>query len=206
MDIEDHLRRNELEVKREHELQRILKCHAKDYFAILQINPLHDLDTLPSHVKKLYRQKSLLLHPDKVTHPDAPKAFDLVKKAEMVLSATDDDTRVKERDHLIDLYVQIDASGEGKTNTFDSATNETIREKVHQALEGHDKRQQVEKSYQQRQDTQKHTDVANAAKERELKKQWDKEWETQRDSRVKLWRDFSSKVTKKKKPKKKLLA
>lgn len=205
MDIENHLKRNELEIQRENELQRILDCHPKDYFAILQINPLQDLESLASKVKRLYRQKSLLLHPDKVKHPDAPQAFDLVKKAELVLSATDDDARVKERDNLVDLYVQIDASGEGKAAAFESPTNSTIREKVHHALESHDKQQEVEINYQQRQDAQKHKEVANAAKERELKKQWEKEWEAQRDSRVKLWRDFSGKVTKKK-TKKKVLA
>lgn len=206
MDIENHLKQSELEIKRELELQRILKCHPKDSFAILQINPLRDLDTLASQVKKLFRQKSLLLHPDKVKHPDAPQAFDLVKKAELVLSATGDDSRVKERENLVDLYVHLDVTGEGKVAAYDSATNETIREKVHNALESHDKQQEVETSYQQRQDAQRHKEAANSAKERELKKQWDKEWEAQRDGRVKLWRDFSAKVTKKKKPKRKVLA
>lgn len=205
MDIENHLRQNELAINSEQELKRILECHPKDYFAILQINPLNDPDSLLSQTRKQYRKKSLLLHPDKVKHQDAPRAFDLVKKAEMVLSATEGD-RLQERENLVELYNQIDASNEEKTESFESAINEVIREKVKQALRSHEKQEEVEMSYQRRQDAQRNTEVINAAKEREFKKQWEKEWENQRDSRVKLWRDFSSKVTKKKKTKRKVLA
>jgi DnaJ family protein C protein 8 len=33
-----------------------------------------------SEVKKTYRKKSLLIHPDKFKHEQGPEAFDLLKK------------------------------------------------------------------------------------------------------------------------------
>lgn len=48
-------------------------------------------DILSTHVylctqeiKKIYRKKSLLVHPDKCKHPKAQEAFDVLKKAQEV--------------------------------------------------------------------------------------------------------------------------
>ena len=38
-----------------------------------------------SDIKKVYRAKSLLIHPDKTSNPNAPDAFDRLKKAQTVL-------------------------------------------------------------------------------------------------------------------------
>ncbi|KAF7584209.1 putative subfamily C member protein [Clavispora lusitaniae] len=199
MSVEDQLRRKETEIKREDELRRILACHSSDYFAVLQINPLQGEDSLPSLVRKSYRQKSLLLHPDKIQHEDAPRAFDLLKKAEIVLS----DPENKERGYLIDLYRHV--ASDSQEADYDSPANASIRAKVHAALELHEKQQEVEKNYQQRQETQKHSEMESMAKERERKKEWEKAWESQRESRVQSWREFSKVSKKKKKPKKKVL-
>lgn len=45
-----------------------------------------DPDAINSMVKKAYRTKSLLLHPDKLKHARGPESFDVLKKASLFLS------------------------------------------------------------------------------------------------------------------------
>ncbi len=47
-----------------------------------------------SDIKIVYRKKSLLIHPDKTKNPQAPEAFDRLKKAQTVL------LEEKQRQHL----------------------------------------------------------------------------------------------------------
>ena len=45
----------------------------------------HYADAFPPFVDKIYRKKSLMIHPDRFKHPRGPEAFDLLKKAEIEL-------------------------------------------------------------------------------------------------------------------------
>lgn len=212
-DLDNVLRAQELQISTDKEIQRILECCAQDHFSILQFNPLHDSDSLATILKKTYRKKSLLIHPDKTKNPNAPRAFDLLKKAESILSTTADPTdedsksRLHEKTSLIEIYQRV-AEGlklPSDIETYDDARNVSIREKVQLVLENQVKDQEIERSYQQRQDVKKQEEIKTATKDRELKKKWESKWEDDRDARVSLWRSFSSKVEKKKK-KKKVLA
>ena len=49
-----------------------------------------------SDIKKCYRTKSLLIHPDKTTNPRAPDAFDRLKKAQTELMDEKHRTRLDE--------------------------------------------------------------------------------------------------------------
>ncbi|ORY28591.1 DnaJ domain-containing protein [Naematelia encephala] len=55
-----------------------------------KLNPYDVLDVpygcTDTDVKKSFRKKSLLIHPDKYKHPQGEEAFDLLKKAEGILS------------------------------------------------------------------------------------------------------------------------
>lgn len=214
-DLDNVLRSLESEIGRDTEIKRILQCCPKDYFAILQINPLVGLDDLAQQLKKLYRRKSLLIHPDKTKNEDAPAAFSLLKRAEQILSLdesedfTDDDLKAKaaEKRALIGVYKEIDERLQLPIQAdFGHADNENIREKVRLVLESHEKSQEIEKSFAQRQEEQRREALKAAAKERELKKSWETRWEQDRGDRVKLWRNFNAKVDKPKKKKKKVLA
>lgn len=216
-DLDKVLRAQELEIAKDREIERVLLCCSLDFFAVLQINPLHDPYSLYSRVKKTYRKKSLLIHPDRARHEKAPEAFDLVKKAEAVLSTIEevdpsDDTkaRLRARTSLIEVYQKV-AEGlkiTGDIENFEDARNVAIREKVKMVLEDQAKEEEVERGFQQRQDSKKREEITSALKERDLKKKWDTKWEEDRDARVDLWRSFTHKVEKKKKKstKKKLLA
>lgn len=212
MSVDNILRLQEADVARDQEIDRIVALNAKDYFAILQINPLRDFDGL---VKKIYRKKSLLIHPDKVKHPQAANAFDALKKAHLVLTTDEDgdeeDEEAKKRLHektsLIDIYKQVSVGLKASLHEdFEHPVNVEIREKVSLVLDSHAKLEEVERMYNQRQEATRNEELKNAAKERQLRKQWESRWEDDRDSRVKLWRTYVNKVDKKKKPKKKLLA
>lgn len=210
-DLENILRLRELQVLRDKEVERIIAQNPKDYFAVLQINPLQDPDALATLVKKQYRKRSLLIHPDKVTHTDAPKAFDALKQAELVLNSIDDGEeskrRVRMRENLVDIYKQIaERLRTGPVEDFDDSRNVEIREKVRLVLENQEKLEEVERSYNQRQEANKNEELKNAQKDRQLRRQWESKWEDDRDVRVELWRSYVSKVDKKKKKKKKVLA
>ncbi|GBL48358.1 DnaJ subfamily C member 8 [Candidozyma auris] len=206
MALEDVLRAQESEAAREAEVQRILNCAAGDYFAILEINPLFDRSSLQSRVTKWYRKKSLLIHPDKTKHEDAPKAFDLLKKAESVLSADNSDDseegkkKASERNALQEIYETIANNLDvDVVEDFNSRQNIVIREKVAQTLEHQAKAMEVERLYQQREDVHRSEEVKNAAKDRELRKKWEARWEEDRDSRVESWRKYKVGKPKKKK-------
>jgi DnaJ family protein C protein 8 len=85
LDIDRYLTQSEKHM----EIDRILSTFKLDPFSILEL-PYRAVD--PKELKMAYRKRSLMVHPDKVDHPKAQDAFDILKKAESELS---DDTRVR---------------------------------------------------------------------------------------------------------------
>lgn len=194
------------------EIERILSCSAKDHYAILQINPLAvSKDSLASALRKSFRKKSLLIHPDKSSNSEAPKAFDRLKKSHAVLASEEGDDNpglFTEKTNLKDVYNQVAEALEAETELpFEHKANIQIRTKVAEILSQHEKSLDVEKQYLQRQEAQKQDEIKTAAKDRAARKSWEERWEQDRDLRVLLWRTYSAKVEKPKKKKtKKVLA
>ncbi len=58
-----------------------MKAFKLDAYAVLDLKP----GVPESDIKKCYRVKSLLIHPDKTSNPQAPDAFDRLKKAQTML-------------------------------------------------------------------------------------------------------------------------
>lgn len=213
-DLEKILQLQESDLARDLEVERILQVHPRDHFGILQINPLFEPEALETRVKKVFRKKSLLIHPDKVKHAGAPKAFDALKQAQIVVTSDENDAdeetkqRVISRKSLLDIYKQVaEGLNAPVIEDFNHKSNVEIREKVQLVLENQVKEEEVEKLYNQRQEASKNEELKNAAKDRQLRREWETKWENDRDARVQLWRSYSSKVDKKKKkPKRKVLA
>lgn len=200
-DIESVLRAQEANLDKDKEIQRIIDTPHRDAFAVFEINPLVETSDLAQAVKKLYRRKSLLIHPDKVTNPDAPKAFDILKKAHEILSSQEE-AHVNERDALVEVYRQVlEGIGTAMVEDFNHISNVMIRDKVAEALRYQEKQNDVDSRLAQQNEVKRQEEIKTAAKEREQKKKWEKRWEEDRDHRVKLWRNFSHKVEKKKKKK-----
>lgn len=81
-EIDKEVSREAQRINQELEIERILKSFKLNPFEVLDIDYGVDDKT----IKAIYRKKSLLIHPDKVKHERAVEAFDLLKKAEAVLS------------------------------------------------------------------------------------------------------------------------
>ncbi|KAF2120636.1 DnaJ domain-containing protein [Lophiotrema nucula] len=176
------------EVDKDNEIRRIMAVFRLDAYAVLDLQPgIPDSD-----IKKIYRGKSLLIHPDKTTNPLAPDAFDRLKKAQTVLLDEKernllDESIADARMLLIREKKLTKDSEEVKSDEFLKEwrektkwvimENETRRVKLQQA-------QMREEGRQQRKDDEE-------AEQRKRKREHDKAWEDSRDSRIGSWREFA---------------
>ncbi|CAH6719415.1 hypothetical protein CLIB1444_02S08064 [[Candida] jaroonii] len=193
MDLDKVLSSTESAALRDKEIERILACHNKDFFAILDIP--RDLEG----VKKTYRKKSLLIHPDKSDHKQASIAFDKLKRAYDIAILEEESSedpeiqrKIDEKKKLIDIYKYV---GEKPVDT--------TRKEVYDILIKEDEEEEKEKQIQKHKEAQEQDHMESLKQQRQLKKEFDEKWEDQRESRVENWRNFVKKVEKKKKPKKK---
>lgn len=187
--IEGILKSEEIDLKRDAEIKRILSVHPKDYYAVLDVAFEADAGV----IKKRYRQLAMLIHPDKTSLPDAEKAFDIVKKAELILQARGDDQAlaVQEKERLDLIYRDVDQD----------------RKRVREALEDLEFQELQQKELQQRHKINEHAAAKRAEENVSAAAKHKQRWENDRDTRVNLWRSYVSKVEKpKKKKKKKVLA
>lgn len=199
-DLDRILAAEELTLAKDKEIERVLLCHANDHFAVLELSPLVDLDGLSNRIKRVYRKKTLLLHPDKVKNPRAPDAFDRLKKAESVLM----DEKSTERENLIKIYESV--CGDKRETAFEHLTNVEIRKKVALVLAEQQNDEEIERKFAQRQEQLHQEEMKRLKEERELKKKLALQWEDERDKRVSNWRQYTNKVSKKKKKKRNVLA
>lgn len=191
-DLEKVLYLEEAGLNKDNEIQRILDVYEFDYFAVLDIQEVDiDPEDLLKTVKRVYRKKTLLIHPDKTSNPAAPAAFARLKKAEQILSTpleNDDDAKL-EKQRLLDIYKACKSNDK--------------RSEVAQILKAEIKQEEIEKLYQQRQVAQRFADIKKQRQEAELKKKLESNWEDARDVRVQNWREYTGKIQKKKKKTKK---
>jgi DnaJ homolog subfamily C member 8 len=187
------------------EIDRIIKAFRANAYDVLDLQPgVPDDD-----IKRTYRKKSLLIHPDKSTNPYAQDAFDrlatayqalLDEKKRAVLDEAIGDARmllIREKKLTIDSEEvkdpDVNFMKEWKEKTkFVLADMEDRRRRQMKA-------QMQEEGRQQRKEEEE-------AKERKRKREAEVEWEKTRDQRIGSWRDFTKKKeeggkTKKKKMK-----
>ncbi|EMG49012.1 hypothetical protein G210_0311, partial [Candida maltosa Xu316] len=184
-------------LNRTKEIDRILACSPHDYFSILQINPLASSSTptnLPNLIKKLYRKKSLLIHPDKTDNPNAPDAFNRLKKSEHILNS-DEEMDVNEVSHLMSIYVAY--KPDTVPEEYDDVINKKIRDKVNDVLIDELNQMNLEKLYKQTEDIRKDEIKKKKQEETAMKRKLDQRWNDERDVRVENWRKYNYKVEKK---------
>lgn len=70
-------------VSRELEVERVLAAFKLNPYAILDFSPSAGAFPTLEEIKKRYRQRSLLIHPDKIKHERGVEAFDLLKKVRL---------------------------------------------------------------------------------------------------------------------------
>lgn len=210
-EIEQFLSREDQAVRKGQEIERILNCYAYDYLSILEINPFVNPEKIADNVKKSYRKKTLLVHPDKTDHKDAPLAFDRLKKAELVLSQMSSseetsgltekrlDLLLQEKERLLAIYNDVSSKLLSARKELSSDSEKfmlEVRNGVKDILQSLVKSEEIDRNYQQEQESKRKAEEEERYKQREHNKKVAAQWEDDRDTRVKNWRSYTHKIEK----------
>ncbi|PFH59526.1 hypothetical protein XA68_12229 [Ophiocordyceps unilateralis] len=180
----------ELEAKefdKDAEIERILKAFRLDAYAVLDLQP----GVPESDIKNTYRKKSLLIHPDKTKNPQAPEAFDRLKKAQTELM--DEKKRALLDEAIADARMLLIRENKWTVDSEELKTDEFAkmwREKAKYVLidNEHRRRRQIKGQMQEEGREQRKVDAE--LEERKRKRQHDQDWEATREQRIDSWRSF----------------
>ncbi|KAH7150050.1 hypothetical protein B0J13DRAFT_620385 [Dactylonectria estremocensis] len=186
-DALDALEAEAKEFDKDAEIDRILKAFRLDAYAVLDLQP----GVPESDIKAAYRKKSLLIHPDKTKNPQAPDAFDRLKKAQTELM--DEKHRERLDEAIADARMlllrenkwTVD-SEELKTDNFRKMWRDKAREVL--VDNEHRRRRQMKAQLQEEGREQRRVDAE--VDERKRKRQHEQDWEATRDVRISSWRQF----------------
>jgi DnaJ family protein C protein 8 len=159
-----------------------------------------------SDIKNQYRKKSLLIHPDKTNNPQAPDAFDRLKKAQSTLM--DEKERERLDEAIADARMLLIRERKWTVDNSELKTPEFAkdwREKTKTVLidNEHRRRKQMKAQLQEEGRQQRREEEEIEARKR--KREYEQDWEASRDNRINSWRDFQKGAEKKKKKKSKPL-
>ncbi|KAF8907304.1 DnaJ-domain-containing protein [Gymnopilus junonius] len=203
-DIDKILNREASAFQREVEVERIFKAFKLNAYDILDV----DEQATAEEIKRKYRQLSLFIHPDKCSHPRAPEAFDILKKAESELSDT---AKREELDAVINqarIIILKSLNLPSSTPSSDSRLHE-LEPPFKARLRAQSKQMLIDEEVRRRKAIK--MNLANEGLEarkkdeevaqRKRKAEDDKAWEDTREQRVDSWRNFATSSKKKKKTK-----
>ncbi|KAK5077930.1 DnaJ subfamily C member 8 [Lithohypha guttulata] len=199
VDALDALEKEAKEYDKDAEIDRILKAFKLDAYAVLDIQP----GVPESQIKVMYRKKSLLIHPDKTKNPQAPEAFDRLKKAEATLM---DEKLRKHLDECISdarqlLIRQKKLSIDDEELKTDEFLKEWRRKTVEVLIDAEARRRRQMKA-QMQEEGREQAKADAELEERKRKRDHEKNWENTRETRIDSWRDFQKVEAKKKDGKK----
>lgn len=147
-------------------------------------------------IKRAYRKKSLLIHPDKSTNPYAPDAFErlaeayqdlLDEKKRAILDEAIADARML---LMRDLKLTKDSE---EVKDPDVSFMKAWKEKVKFVLADNAARLQRQKRAQMQEEGRQQKKDEEELTERKRKREHEQDWEKTRDQRIGSWRDFSQK-------------
>ncbi|CAG7849207.1 SubName: Full=Uncharacterized protein {ECO:0000313/EMBL:CCA70778.1} [Serendipita indica DSM 11827] len=194
-DIDKLLNREATAVSRDVEVDRILAAFKLNPYDILDI----DSSATAEEIKKQYKKLSLLIHPDKATHPKAQDAFDLLKKAESEVQDKD------KRENLDAVVKQARIELLRAMNLPTSTPDDHVKLKGltppwRQQLKDKTKAMLIDEELRRRRAVK--LAMANEGREaqqkeeevntRKRKAEEDKVWEERREERVDSWRTFTA--------------
>ncbi|PVI02046.1 DnaJ-domain-containing protein, partial [Periconia macrospinosa] len=187
VDVEAELEAAGREFDKDAEIDRIMNVFKLNAYAVLDLQP----GVPESDIKKVYRTKSLLIHPDKTTNPQAPDAFDRLKKAQTTLM--DEKQRVELDEHISDARMLL--MRERKLTADDEETRgeefaKAWREKTTWVIMDNEKRKRRQMEAQLREEGRQQKKEEEEIAERKRKRELDDAWEKTRDSRINNWRDY----------------
>ncbi|KAG0242336.1 hypothetical protein B0O80DRAFT_494097 [Mortierella sp. GBAus27b] len=191
-------------IQKDAEVERIIACFKLDPYDILEL----DVGCVEKDIKMAYRRKSLMIHPDKVSHPKARDAFDLLKKAETDLM--DPGKRAFLNSVIDEAKFEVKKAQPltmAPTDPF--FTSPVYKSLVKQKTKDLLIETELRKRKLMRKEMEAEGEVARrqdeVISERKRKQEAQKVWEDSRDDRVQGWRNFQAGKTsggkmKKKKP------
>lgn len=144
-------------------------------------------------IKKTYRKKSLLIHPDKSTNPYAQEAFDRLAKAYQTL--LDEKKRPVLEEAIADARMLLIRDLKLTTDSEevkdpDKEFMKAWKDKVKWVLADNEARRQRQMKAQMREEGRQQQKEEQEAAERKRKREHEQEWEKTRDARIGSWRDF----------------
>jgi DnaJ family protein C protein 8 len=169
------------------EIDRILAVFKLNAYAVLNLTP----GVPESDIKKTYRNKSLLIHPDKTDNPKAPEAFDRLKKAQTTLM--DEKLRAEMDEYIADARMLL--MRERKLTADDEETRgeefaKAWRDKTTWVIMDEEKRKRRQMEAQMREEGREQRKQDEEAAERKRKREHEEAWEKSRDVRINSWRTF----------------
>ena len=186
----DLLSRESKEFDKDTEIARILAAFRANAYDVLDLQPgVPDED-----IKKCYRKKSLLIHPDKSSNPRAPDAFDRLALAHQVLL---DEKKRKILDEAIADARFLIIRELGYTNDSEEVKDpDTVfmgkwREKVKWVLADNEARRQRQLKAQMQEEGREKKKEEEEIAERKRKREHEQAWEKSREERIGSWREFS---------------
>lgn len=161
-------------------------------YAVLDLQP----GVGESDIKKCYRVKSLLIHPDKTRNPLAPDAFDRLKKAQTELM--DEKHRERLDESIADARMLVMRE---KGLNIDSAEvrepsegfKKAWREKTVFVLVDNEQRRRRQMKAQMQEEGREMKKVEEEREERKRKREREEKWEESREERIGSWREFAKK-------------
>ncbi|KAF1915261.1 hypothetical protein BDU57DRAFT_450713 [Ampelomyces quisqualis] len=187
-DIEAELSAAGKELDKDEEIDRIRNVFSLDAYAVLGLQP----GVPESDIKKVYRAKSLLIHPDKTKNPLAPDAFDRLKKAQSLL--LDEKLRAELDENVADARMLL--MRERKLTADDDETRsdefrKAWKEKTIWVIRDNEMRKQRQMKAQMREEGRQQRKDDEEAAERKRKRDHDDAWDKSREQRIGSWRDFT---------------
>lgn len=158
-------------------------------------------------IKRAYRKKSLLIHPDKTPNPRAPDAFDRLAGAHQTLldetkRGVLDEAIADARSLLIrERKLTIDSE---EVKDPDREFMGAWKEKVKFVLADNEMRRIRQAKAAMRDEGRQQKKEEEELAEKKRKRDHAQDWEKTRDSRIGNWRDFQKKEDAKKSKKKKM--
>lgn len=169
------------------EIDRIISAFKLDAYAVLDLQP----GVPESDIKACYRKKSLLIHPDKTTNPQAPDAFDRLKKAHDVLM--DEKQRAVLDESIADARMLL-MREKKLTKDDDEVKSEEFaaewRVWTKKVLIENELRRRKQLQAQLREEGRAQKAEEQEIEERKRKRAYEDAWEKTRDVRIDSWRSF----------------
>ncbi|KAI0840986.1 DnaJ domain-containing protein [Hypoxylon sp. FL0890] len=186
-DALDVLEAESKEFDKDAEIDRILKAFRLDAYAVLDLNP----GVPESDIKLTYRKKSLLIHPDKTKNPQAPEAFDRLKKAQTELM--DEKHRERLDEAIADARMLLIRENKWTVDSPELKTEafaKKWRDKTREVLIDNEMRRKRQMKAQMQEEGREQRRADQELEERKRKRQHEQDWESTRDQRIDSWRQF----------------